>query len=176
MAETLDAKNIGLGEIEYDHSIDSRLIVGKMNLDINNSQEKIMLKIRKAARDAHILDQLKREKSEDQRTLSRIEKEYGLPEFAETDEDSWSIRIATLGTMLSNFVDNSRALQDEKEIEIRIHFIEKIAKLSNKREKEKLEKASPEAILNFANELSRKIMGVKEDAKPTEEDSKSIDK
>lgn len=173
MTESIDAKSIGLGEIAYDHSINDRLAASRMNLKINQSQEKLTLKIRKADRDAHIIDPLKRDKSEDQKTLSRLEKEYDLPEMTLTDQASWEIRKQTLGTIMSNLVDNVDVLQMEAELKIRREFIAKIAGLTTKKEKEKLEKANPDAIFDVSNLLARRIMGVADDASSKASDSKS---
>lgn len=172
MENYVDGKIVNLGEVKINTSINDRLLVGKMNLKINQAQEKNALKIRNAMRNAHIVDQLKREKSEDQKTLSRLEKEYHLPKFNLVDEDSWSVRVQTLGVKLSNIVENIDITQTLDELEIRKEFIAKVAKLG-KKEKFKLEKTSPEEIINFSNLLAKKIMNVDENAQATEEDSKS---
>lgn len=169
MTETLDGKILGLGQVKYDQSINDRYLAGKMNYDISKSQENMFLSMRKAMRDAKIIDQLDRNKSEDQRTLSRIEREYDLPKFDATDETSWQVRIQSLGSTLGTVADNVEFIQTEKELKIRKEFIEKVADVPSK----KLVKAKPEDILSFSNLLNSKILGVDENAEPTEEDSKS---
>lgn len=173
---TVDAKELGLGSIEVDHSFGMKRKVGELNKDISQIQLDAQRKFSSAVRDMNILQKLDKSKAEDERTLERLEDKYGTG-FGATDPDYWDMRVESVALAISPQV-NQVTLTAGTEIKITekyLAFIEDLAGINTKTRKQKFESGdlSTDAIAEVAKKLTFAILDIKEDSEASESDKKS---
>lgn len=173
---TVDAKELGLGSIEVDHSFGMKRKAGELNKDISQIQLDAQRKFSSAVRDLNILQKLDKSKSEDERTLERLEDKYGTG-FGSTDPYYWEMRLESVALAISPQV-NRVTLTSETELKITakyLAFIEDLAGINTKARKQKFESGdlSIDAIAKVAKKLAFAILDIKEDSEASESDKKS---
>lgn len=173
---TVDAKELGLGSIEVDHSFGMKRKAGELNKDISQIQLDAQRKFSSAVRDLNILQKLDKSKSEDERTLERLEDKYGTG-FGSTDPYYWEMRLESVALAISPQV-NRVTLTSETELKITakyLAFIEDLAGINTKARKQKFESGdlSTDAIAKVAKKLAFAILDIKEDSEDSESDKKS---
>lgn len=175
---TVDAKELGLGSIEVDHSFGMKRKAGELNKDISQIQLDAQRKFSSAVRDLNILQKLDKSKSEDERTLERLEDKYGTG-FGSTDPYYWEMRLESVALAISPQV-NRVTLTSETELKITakyLAFIEDLAGINTKARKQKFESGSgdlsTDAIAKVAKKLTFAILDIKEDSEASESDKKS---
>lgn len=173
---TVDAKELGLGSIEVDHSFGMKRKAGELNKDISQIQLDAQRKFSSAVRDLNILQKLDKSKSEDERTLERLEDKYGTG-FGSTDPYYWEMRLESVALAISPQV-NQVTLTSETELKITakyLAFIEDLAGINTKARKQKFESGdlSTDAIAKVAKKLTFAILDIKEDSEASESDKKS---
>lgn len=173
---TVEAKELGLKPIEVDHSFGMKRKAGQLNKDISQIQLDAQRSFSSAVRDMNVLQKLDKSKSEDERTLERLEDKYGTG-FGSTDPDYWDMRIESVALAISPQV-NQVTLTSETEIKITekyLAFIEDLAGINTKARKKKFEDKdlSTDAIAEVAKRLTFAILDIKEDAEASESDKKS---
>lgn len=175
---TVDAKELGLGSIEVDHSFGMKRKAGELNKDISQIQLDAQRKFSSAVRDMNILQKLDKSKAEDERTLERLEDKYGTGfGFGATDPDYWDMRVESVALAISPQV-NQVTLTAGTEIKITekyLAFIEDLAGINTKTRKQKFESGdlSTDAIAEVAKKLTFAILDIKEDSEASESDKKS---
>lgn len=173
---TVDAKELGLGSIEVDHSFGMKRKAGELNKDISQIQLDAQRKFSSAVRDLNILQKLDKSKSEDERTLERLEDKYGTG-FGSTDPYYWEMRLESVALAISPQV-NRVTLTSETELKITakyLAFIEDLAGINTKARKQKFESGdlSTDSIAKVAKKLAFAILDIKEDSEASESDKKS---
>lgn len=173
---TVEAKELGLKPIEVDHSFGMKRKAGQLNKDISQIQLDAQRSFSSAVRDMNVLQKLDKSKSEDERTLERLEDKYGTG-FGSTDPDYWDMRIESVALAISPQV-NQVTLTSETELKITekyLAFIEDLAGINTKARKKKFEDKdlSTDGIAEVAKRLTFAILDIKEDAEASESDKKS---
>lgn len=173
---TVDAKELGLGSIEVDHSFGMKRKAGELNKDISQIQLDAQRKFSSAVRDMNILQKLDKSKAEDERTLERLEDKYGTG-FGSTDPDYWNMRVESVALAISPQV-NQVTLTAGTEIKITekyLAFIEDLAGINTKARKQKFENQdlNTDDIADVAKRLVFAILDIKEDSEASESDKKS---
>lgn len=173
---TVEAKELGLKPIEVDHSFGMKRKAGQLNKDISQIQLDAQRSFSSAVRDMNVLQKLDKSKSEDERTLERLEDKYGTG-FGSTDPDYWDMRIESVALAISPQV-NQVTLTSETELKITekyLAFIEDLAGINTKARKKKFEDKdlSTDVIAEVAKRLTFAILDIKEDAEASESDKKS---
>ena len=113
---TVEAKELGLKPIEVDHSFGMKRKAGQLNQDISQIQLDAQRDFSSAVRDMNVLQKLDKSKSEDERTLERLEDKYGTG-FGSTDPDYWNMRVESVALAISPQV-NQVTLTSETELKI----------------------------------------------------------
>ena len=173
---TVDASQLGLGLIEVDHSLGMKRKAGELNKDISQFQLDAQRKISGAIRDMNVLQKLDKSKSEDERTLERLEDKYGTG-FGSIHPDYWDMRVESVALAISPEV-NQVTLTAGTELKITekyLAFIEDLAGINTKARKQKFESGdlSTDAIAEVAKKLTFAILDIKEDSEVSESDKKS---
>lgn len=173
---TVDAKELGLGSIEVDHSFGMKRKAGELNKDISQIQLDAQRKFSSAVRDMNILQKLDKSKAEDERTLERLEDKYGTG-FGATDPDYWDMRVESVALAISPQV-NQVTLTAGTEIKITekyLAFIEDLAGINTKTRKQKFENQdlNTDDIADVAKRLVFAILDIKEDSEASDSDKKS---
>lgn len=173
---TVDAKELGLGSIEVDHSFGMKRKAGELNKDISQIQLDAQRKFSSAVRDMNILQKLDKSKAEDERTLERLEDKYGTG-FGSTDPDYWNMRVESVALAISPQV-NQVTLTAGTEIKITekyLAFIEDLAGINTKARKQKFENQdlNTDDIADVAKRLVFAILDIKEDSEASDSDKKS---
>lgn len=173
---TVDASQLGLGSIEVDHSFGMKRKAGELNKDISQIQLDAQRKFSAAVRDMNVLQKLDKSKSEDERTLERLEDKYGTG-FGSIDPDYWDMRVESVALAISPEV-NQVTLTAGTELKITekyLAFIEDLAGINTKARKQKFENGdlSTDDIAEVAKKLTFAILDIKEDSEASESDKKS---
>ncbi len=173
----VEAKELGLKPIEVDHSFGMKRKAGVLNEEISKIQLDAQREFTSAVRDMNILSKLDKSKSEDERTLERLEEKYNAG-FGTTDPDMWDMRLEAIAMLLSPKVDKI-SLSSKTELKLTekyLEFIEDLAGINTKTKREKFENKDLDTsdIAAVARRLMLAILNIKkEDAQPTAEDEKS---
>ncbi len=173
---TIEAKELGLKPIEVDHTFGMKRKAGQLNQDISEIQLDAQKKFSSAIRDMNVLQKLDKSKSEDERTLERLEDKYGTG-FGSTDPDYWDMRVEAVALAISPQV-NQVTLASKTELGVTekyLAFIEDLAGINTKARKQKFENQdlSTDDIANVAKRLVFAILDIKEDSEASESDKKS---
>lgn len=172
----VEAKEIGLKPIEVNRSFSAKRKVGKLNEEIADIQLKTQKDLQDGIRDMNILQGLKQDHSEDERTLERLEAKYGTG-FGSKDPDYWDMRLEAIALIIAPKVDQI-TVQNKTELALTekyLEFIEDLAGINTKSKKEKFEDSDidTDAIKEVASRLARTILNIPDDVEPTEDDRKS---
>lgn len=173
---TVEVKELGLKPIEVDHTFGMKRKAGQLNQDISEIQLDAQKKFSSAIRDMNILQKLDKSKSEDERTLERLEDKYGTG-FGSTDPDYWDMRVEAVALAISPQV-NQVTLTSETELKITekyLAFIEDLAGINTKARKQKFENQdlNTDDIADVAKRLVFAILDIKEDSEASDSDKKS---
>lgn len=125
-------------------------------------------------KDGGFLASLKQDKSEDNKSLERLEKKYKVTSGI-TDPDFWDTRVNSVGNVIMVKLDGLQKFSSYGQIEEYISFIEDLADINTKKEKDKFEnneKLTTDNIIEVGQEIIGKILGI-EDMEATEDDRKS---
>lgn len=173
---TVEAKELGLKPIEVDHTFGMKRKAGQLNQDISQIQLEKQRGFSSAVRDLNVLQKLDKSKSEDERTLERLEDKYGTG-FGSTDPDYWDMRVEAVALAISPQV-NQVTLTSETELKITekyLAFIEDLAGINTKARKRKFENQdlNTDDIADVAKRLVFAILDIKEDSEASDSDKKS---
>lgn len=175
---TVDAKKLGISDFKVTCSLGTQTKVAMFQQKIAKLQLDAQTELAALTRDARLVDTLKHDKSEDQRTMQRLADKYDM-NLGPFDPEMWDVYKNGIGTaidmkveMLANPASAQLLLKRAK---ISFDFIEDLAGITTKRGKEKLEN-NDDLTLDDLDEVTSQIVNTvmgTEDAKPTEDDRKS---
>lgn len=175
---TIDASKLGIPDFQIKRGLGNQQKVGEFQEKVAKFQMDAKAKMVKLSRDGRLLDALDKNKSEDQRTMERLSKEYDA-DLGPFSIDLWDIYKAAIGMTIENELepisDPSSAVMLLKRAKLSFAFIEEMAGITTKKTKEKFENNDDLTIddLNtVTNQIVQAVMGV-EDQEPTEQDKKS---
>lgn len=176
--KTIDADKLGLKPIKVNQSLGMQQKVGIFQKEISKISLDNQTELTSAVRDANIVSHLNKDKAEDQRTMKRIADKYGV-DLGPFDVNMWEFYDQALANLLTDkVVTISSGNSAEASLKIamkKLQFIEDLAGITSKREKEKLEnsdKFTTEDVAELTGKLIQAIMGT-EGEEPTKEDTKS---